>query len=539
MMTEPVRLGLAGDMSFSRHLSDDIVVASYDIDIDADVDLIVDLGADITFEYDRSDVVPGGAVPFQITYTPTADGPADFSLSVDGPVTVDFTGCLNCPATVNLTLAAGSANFVAPLSGDPAANVPLTSSTVTLSFLGIDLMSAQFQGNLSLGPAGSGAFPGLGGAAAGVAVNGGTLTSPPALLPIIEWQTAGQTLNGSLTLPGAPGGAVDVTLQPTMHWLNTSGNLDLVIDLKGPLDIFPEPNPQSLFSGSLGSLFEDVGLPDLIGGAIGPPAGDLVADRVAAGFLPVPLTDPPVATISTTVFPTLGSVVFTIDPDSDDDGLLDGEEIAMGTDPDDADSDDDGLDDGEEVDVYGTDPLDPDTDDDGILDGTEVNGSNPTDPLDADSDDDGLLDGEEDANQNGAQDAGETDPNDADSDDDGLDDGIEVEFGTDPLDPDSDDDGIPDGQDVEWLQNAITALPDSAFNSTGPGNKTALLSVLDDVEAAVAIDDIDEAIRKLENLRRRVDGCGSEPDMNDWIIDCTAQLQIRDFIDLYISNLTP
>ena len=43
------------------------------------------------------------------------------------------------------------------------------------------------------------------------------------------------------------------------------------------------------------------------------------------------------------------------------------------------------------------DPLDPDSDDDGLLDGAEVN-THATDPLDADSDDDGLLDGFEVAN---------------------------------------------------------------------------------------------------------------------------------------------
>src|SRR5690606_41915888 len=82
----------------------------------------------------------------------------------------------------------------------------------------------------------------------------------------------------------------------------------------------------------------------------------------------------------------------------------------------------------------GTDPDDPDTDDDGLLDGIEVDGSNPTDPLDADSDDDGLLDGEEDANHNGALDPGETDPNNPDTDDDGRLDGIEVD-GSNPTDP--------------------------------------------------------------------------------------------------------
>ena len=38
-------------------------------------------------------------------------------------------------------------------------------------------------------------------------------------------------------------------------------------------------------------------------------------------------------------------------------------------------------------------------------------------------------------------------------------------------------------------------------------------------------------------MRRRVDGCGTAADQNDWIVDCTAQLQVRTLIDLFISNL--
>lgn len=164
------------------------------------------------------------------------------------------------------------------------------------------------------------------------------------------------------------------------------------------------------------------------------------------------------------------------DPDTDDDGLNDGEEIRRGnprirddaadTDPLDADSDDDGLSDGDEVNGdRATDPYDPDTDGDGLQDGTEQGvaqgipggtsasgrpfaGTDPaafvpdldptteTDPLDADSDDDGLEDGDEDTNLDGKVDnvigetgtsgSGETDPNDADTDGDGLQDGTEL-----------------------------------------------------------------------------------------------------------------
>ena len=147
-----------------------------------------------------------------------------------------------------------------------------------------------------------------------------------------------------------------------------------------------------------------------------------------------------------------------LDPDSDDDGLLDGFELGLDdpTDPNDPDSDDDNLLDGAEIsedNLNPTDPMDPDSDDDGIQDDIEVQGANPTDPNDPDSDDDGLCDGPvelapdcvagEDANANGLVDDGETDPMDPDTDDGGVNDGEEqLARGTDPLDG-SDDDPAP------------------------------------------------------------------------------------------------
>ena len=58
--------------------------------------------------------------------------------------------------------------------------------------------------------------------------------------------------------------------------------------------------------------------------------------------------------------------------DDDSDGLVDCEEIRNGTDPDDPDSDDDGLNDGEEVVAYGTNPNLRDTDGDSYDDYFEV-----------------------------------------------------------------------------------------------------------------------------------------------------------------------
>ncbi|MCA9560040.1 MAG: hypothetical protein KC583_15940, partial [Myxococcales bacterium] len=90
------------------------------------------------------------------------------------------------------------------------------------------------------------------------------------------------------------------------------------------------------------------------------------------------------------------------DQDSDGDGLLDRTEdrdndgvVDPGeTDPNNPDTDGDGLEDGEEVTTYGTDPLDTDTDDGGVSDGVEVLGDG-TDPLDSETDGDGLTEGEE------------------------------------------------------------------------------------------------------------------------------------------------
>jgi hypothetical protein len=113
------------------------------------------------------------------------------------------------------------------------------------------------------------------------------------------------------------------------------------------------------------------------------------------------------------------------DPDTDNDLLDDGDEVAAGTDPLFLDTDGDELDDGEEVIYSGTDPLDPDSDDDGLDDGEELVFTY-TNPLDPDSDDDGLTDGDE-------VDVYFTDPRDADTDGGSVSDGQEIIDGTDPL----------------------------------------------------------------------------------------------------------
>lgn len=80
--------------------------------------------------------------------------------------------------------------------------------------------------------------------------------------------------------------------------------------------------------------------------------------------------------------------------DSDGDGLSDETEGGLGTDPFDPDTDEDGLTDGEEVKTYRTDPLNPDTDYDGLKDGAEVH-THTTDPLKRDTDGGMVADGHE------------------------------------------------------------------------------------------------------------------------------------------------
>ena len=64
--------------------------------------------------------------------------------------------------------------------------------------------------------------------------------------------------------------------------------------------------------------------------------------------------------------------------DKDLDGLSDKEEAEYGTNPEKIDTDNDGLLDGDEINRYKTNPLKADTDGDGFLDGVEIrNGYNP------------------------------------------------------------------------------------------------------------------------------------------------------------------
>jgi uncharacterized repeat protein (TIGR01451 family) len=76
--------------------------------------------------------------------------------------------------------------------------------------------------------------------------------------------------------------------------------------------------------------------------------------------------------------------------DTDQDGLSNSLEATLGTKPDDPDTDKDGLTDGEEYNKYKTNPLLQDSDGDGLTDGDEVKRG--TNPLNRDTDGDGIPD---------------------------------------------------------------------------------------------------------------------------------------------------
>jgi parallel beta-helix repeat protein len=170
--------------------------------------------------------------------------------------------------------------------------------------------------------------------------------------------------------------------------------------------------------------------------------------------------------------------------DSDGDGLSDSDEIMNDTYHDDADTDDDGILDGQEKDWNNdTDDdgwingRDTDSDNDGIYDGTEMgignsdlhpdtdttrgffvidqDNSTVTDPTNWDTDGDNKADGDEDTNHNGKYEPelGETDPLFPDTDEDGI---------PNHDDPDDDNDGMPD-----WWEKLFSNALDSMDSSDG------------------------------------------------------------------------
>jgi outer membrane protein OmpA-like peptidoglycan-associated protein len=203
------------------------------------------------------------------------------------------------------------------------------------------------------------------------------------------------------------------------------------------------------------------GIPDYLDSATADSDGDGTADQVDPNN-----SDP--------CIPSRFGAGCTLDTDND--GVIDGEENINGTDPDNPDTDGDGIPDGvENMDADGdgiNDGLDTDSDNDGIPDATEAgpvpavpvdtDGDGLADFIDRDSDNDGIPDSVEgDLDSDGD---GIANYRDLDSDDDGIPDSIEddVAYGL-----DTDNDQIDDGYDVD-ISGGVDADGDGVDDSILP-----------------------------------------------------------------------
>ena len=199
--------------------------------------------------------------------------------------------------------------------------------------------------------------------------------------------------------------------------------------------------------------------------------------------------------------------------DSDRDGLPDLNETRLGTQPLNPDSDSDTISDYEEI-KLGINPLDIDTDDDGLNDSYELKiGSN---PALFDSDGDGLSDGEEvllygtnpklpDSDNDSLDDYSEvkvfgTNPLDNDTDGDGLTDSKEISIGTNPLKEDTDGDGLTDSKEISI--GTDPRAPDSDMDGLSDGDEVNKYGTdpLDRDTDDDGIEDGDEVARALDPL---------------------------------------
>ncbi|MDP2959228.1 MAG: thrombospondin type 3 repeat-containing protein [Longimicrobiales bacterium] len=219
---------------------------------------------------------------------------------------------------------------------------------------------------------------------------------------------------------------------------------------------------------------------------------------------------------------TNASITFS---DRDGDGLADvTEQNVTQTDPDNPDTDGDGLNDGDEV-AGGTNPNNPDTDGDGVPDGQD---EFPLDPTrgNPDSDGDGVSDDADNcvavanADQANNDGDGQGDACDADDDNDGTPDAADA-FPTDPsesvdtdgdgtgnnADPDDDDDGVPDASD------AFPTDPSESVDTDGDG--TGNNADTDDDNDGVADGNDAFPLDRTESVDTDGDGTGNTADTDD------------------------
>jgi len=213
--------------------------------------------------------------------------------------------------------------------------------------------------------------------------------------------------------------------------------------------------------------------------------------------------------------------------DTDGDGITDGVELANGTNPNSEDSDGDGISDAIEDGTTDTDgdgvvdALDPDADNDGLNDGDEV-GANPLMPVDTDGD--GTPDYlEPDSDNDGIPDSIE---GDVDTDNDGI---------PNYLDSDSDNDGIPDTLEDDLAVGLDTDGDniDDAYDVDATGGADSNNDGIDD--ALMPIDTDGDGVLNYLDLDSDNDGI---PDTVEADIDLLADGDNDQINDIYDVDLT-
>ena len=180
------------------------------------------MGTDVALTYDPADLnTPNGPLPVSVEYTPTPSG-STVTYSLSGNITFNFDGCSGCPTTLPFSATSATNTFTAPMGADAPVTIPGTSSGLTLTVGGLDVITASIGSSLTLAPASPGLLPGLGGAAGLVQVTG---ASGAPVLPI-EWDSSGSSQNFTLTTPANPT-PLGISVGPLVHWLSTSGSAEI------------------------------------------------------------------------------------------------------------------------------------------------------------------------------------------------------------------------------------------------------------------------------------------------------------------------
>jgi hypothetical protein len=91
---------------------------------------------------------------------------------------------------------------------------------------------------------------------------------------------------------------------------------------------------------------------------------------------------------------------------------------------------------------------------------------------------------------------------------------------------------------LDEIREIIQDLPDEDFDGPARNRRRTLLKKLEVIEEQIEKNAIQGAIDKLNNdLLGKMDGCGSVPDNDDWIVNCEVQITLRILIDLLVEDL--